>query len=84
MCVLAGRARVRADISEGWRWLWAHPAVRTLAITIGAGQCAGLQGSASYAGAPTTGIVMGGTGVARVETSNDPSWLPRMPVSAGG
>jgi hypothetical protein len=25
--------RVRADISEGWRWLWAHPAVRTLAIT---------------------------------------------------
>jgi predicted MFS family arabinose efflux permease len=26
--------RVRADISEGWRWLWAHPAVRTLAITI--------------------------------------------------
>jgi predicted MFS family arabinose efflux permease len=27
-------ARVRADISEGWRWLWAHPAVRTLAITI--------------------------------------------------
>jgi predicted MFS family arabinose efflux permease len=28
------RARVRADISEGWRWLWAHPAVRTLAITV--------------------------------------------------
>ena len=27
-------ARVREDISEGWRWLWAHPAVRTLAITI--------------------------------------------------
>ena len=26
--------RVRADIAEGWRWLWAHPAVRTLAITI--------------------------------------------------
>lgn len=44
--------------------------VRTLAITIGAGQRAGLQGSASYAGAPTTGIVMGGTGVGRVEASN--------------
>ncbi|HEU5393127.1 MAG TPA: MFS transporter [Streptosporangiaceae bacterium] len=27
-------ARVREDISEGWRWLWTHPAVRTLAITI--------------------------------------------------
>jgi MFS family permease len=27
-------ARVRADIREGWRWLWAHPPVRTLAITI--------------------------------------------------
>jgi MFS family permease len=32
----AGRqhARVRDDIREGWRWLWAHAAVRTLAITI--------------------------------------------------
>jgi MFS family permease len=32
-----GRAptgRVRDDIREGWRWLWAHAAVRTLAITI--------------------------------------------------
>lgn len=43
---------------------------RTLVLTIGAGQRAGLQGSASYAGAPTTGIVMGGTAVARVEASN--------------
>jgi len=42
---------------------------RTLAITIGAGQRAGLQGSASYAGAPQIGGVMGGTGVAQVETS---------------
>jgi len=25
---------VHKDIREGWRWLWAHPAVRTLAITI--------------------------------------------------
>jgi len=34
--VHAGRehARVRDDIREGWRWLWAHAAVRTLAITI--------------------------------------------------
>ena len=44
---------------------------RTLAITIGAGQRAGLQGSASYAGAPRAGMVMGGTAVARVEASND-------------
>jgi NADPH-dependent curcumin reductase CurA len=43
---------------------------RTLAITIGAGQRAGLQGRASYAGAPQSGVVMGGTGVARVEASN--------------
>jgi NADPH-dependent curcumin reductase CurA len=49
---------------------------RTLAITIGAGQRAGLQGSASYAAAPTVGIVMPGTGVARVEASNDPSVQP--------
>lgn len=45
---------------------------RTLAITIGAGQRAGLQGSASYAGAPEAGRVMGGSGVARVERSNAP------------
>jgi NADPH-dependent curcumin reductase CurA len=43
--------------------------VRTVALTIGAGQRAGLQGSASYAGAPHVGAVMGGTGVARVEQS---------------
>ena len=43
---------------------------RTLALTIGAGQRAGLQGSASYAGAPRAGVVMSGTGVARVESSN--------------
>ena len=49
---------------------------RTLAITIGAGQRAGLQGSASYAGAPTSGVVMPGTGVARVEESNDPAFSP--------
>ena len=42
---------------------------QTIAITIGAGTRAGLQGSASYAGAPKTGIVMNGTGVARVTES---------------
>jgi NADPH-dependent curcumin reductase CurA len=46
---------------------------RTVAITIGAGQRAGLQGSASYAGAPQAGVVMGGTGVARVEASRSES-----------
>ena len=49
---------------------------RTLALTIGAGQRAGLQGSASYAGAPRAGVVMGGTGVARVESSNAESLHP--------
>lgn len=43
---------------------------RTLALTVGAGQRAALQGSASYAGAPRSGVVMGGTGVCRVERSN--------------
>ena len=37
---------------------------RTVALTIGAGQRAGLQGSASYAGAPQVGAVMGGMIVA--------------------
>ena len=30
----ARAARVRDDIREGCRWLWTHPAVRTLAITV--------------------------------------------------
>ena len=46
----------------------------TVALTVGAGQRAGLQGSASYAGAPRTGIVMGGTGVARVKESRAPGF----------
>lgn len=49
---------------------------RTLAITIGAGQRAGLQGSASYAGAPQSGRVMGGSGIARVVRSTDPRFSP--------
>jgi len=48
--------------------------IRTVALTIGAGQRAGLQGSAGYAGAPTTGVVMGGTGVGRVEASRAPGF----------
>lgn len=44
---------------------------RTLAVGISAGARAGLQGSASYAGPPQTGIVMTGQVVARVEQSND-------------
>ena len=43
---------------------------RTLVLTMGAGQRAGLQGSASYAAAPRSGIVMSGSAVARVEESN--------------
>jgi NADPH-dependent curcumin reductase CurA len=49
---------------------------RTVALTIGAGQRAGLQGSASYAGAPKAGVVMGGTGVARVEVSRTGGFEP--------
>ena len=48
---------------------------RTLVVTIAAGTRAGLQGRARYAGAPKTGIVMNGTGVARVEKSNDASFV---------
>ncbi len=43
---------------------------RTLLTTVAAGSRAGLQGSASYAGAPKTNIVMNSHGVARVEVSN--------------
>lgn len=45
---------------------------RTLVLTIGAGTRAGLQGSASYAGAPKTNVVMNGAAVARVvESASD-------------
>ena len=49
---------------------------RTLIVTIGAGTRAGLQGSAGYAGAPQTNIVMNGTGIARIESSNAPDYAP--------
>ena len=45
--------------------------VRTIAFAITAGTRAGLQGSASYAGAPTAGRVMNATGVGEVVESND-------------
>lgn len=51
---------------------------RTRAITIGAGQRAGLQGSASYAGAPKVGDVMGGSGIAEVVASE----VDEFPVGA--
>ncbi len=46
---------------------------RTLVVTVGAGNRAALQGSASYAGAPKTDVVMNSAGVSRVEKSNDAS-----------
>ena len=45
--------------------------VRTISFAITAGTRAGLQGSASYAGAPTTGIVMNCTGIGEIIESND-------------
>jgi len=44
--------------------------VKTMAFAITAGTRAGLQGSASYAGAPKAGIVMNSTGVGEVVVSN--------------
>jgi NADPH-dependent curcumin reductase CurA len=49
---------------------------RTLALTIGAGQRAGLQGSASYAGAAQADTLMTGTGAAVVVASNDANFSP--------
>ena len=59
-----------ADLADG------QVLCRTVALTIGAGQRAGLQGSASYAGAPVTGVVMGGTGLATVEESRSSGFQP--------
>ncbi len=47
--------------------------IKTQAFAITAGTRAGLQGSASYAGAPAAGRVMNGTGVGEVVASNAPS-----------
>ncbi len=48
--------------------------VKTTAFAITAGTRAGLQGSASYAGAPQAGIVMNATGVGEVVSSNSPTF----------
>lgn len=50
--------------------------VQTTAFAVTAGARAGLQGSASYAGGPETGVVMGGTGVGEVQVSNDSGFSP--------
>ncbi|MBV28141.1 MAG: NADP-dependent oxidoreductase [Gammaproteobacteria bacterium] len=47
--------------------------IKTLAFAITAGTRAGLQGSASYAGAPSAGRVMNGSGVGEVVASNAPN-----------
>ncbi len=52
--------------------------VQTEAFAITAGTRAGLQGSASYAGAPKTGIVMNGTGGGHVVASKDPAFKEGM------
>ena len=59
--------------------------VETLAITIGAGQRAGLQGGATYAGATkgSTTSTMSGTGVARVLSSRFPG-IKQGDLVAGG
>ena len=56
--------------------------VKTIAFAITAGTRAGLQGSASYAGAPQTGIVMNGTGVGEVVQSDDESLTVGAKVAA--
>ena len=56
---------------------------RTLAVSVDAGARAGLQGSATYAGAPQTGVVMRGSAVARVAASNDASVAVGDIVSCG-
>ena len=56
----------------------------TIAFVIAAGQRAGLQGSASYAGAPVTGVTMGGSSVSRVIASNDPGVPVGAMVSSNG
>lgn len=56
--------------------------VKTIAFAITAGTRAGLQGSASYAGAPEAGRVMNGTGVGEVVASNAPDFAVGDQVTA--
>ena len=56
----------------------------TIAFVIAAGQRAGLQGSASYAGAPVTDVVMGGGSISRVVASKDGSVPVGTMVSSNG
>jgi len=48
--------------------------VKTISFAITAGTRAGLQGSASYAGAPKAGIVMNSTGIGEVVESSEASF----------
>jgi len=61
------QSAVVPDLEKG------HILVRTNAFAITAGTRAGLQGSASYAGAPEAGLVMNATGVGEVVASTDDS-----------
>ncbi len=56
--------------------------IETSAFAITAGTRAGLQGSASYAGAPKAGIVMNATGVGRILESNAAGFNPGDTVQA--
>jgi len=56
--------------------------IQTTAFAITAGTRAGLQGSASYAGAPKAGIVMNSLGVGRVLESNAEGFNPGDMVQA--
>ena len=56
--------------------------VKTIAFAITAGTRAGLQGSASYAGAPQTGIVMNSLGVGEVIAGDNASFPVGMKVQA--
>lgn len=59
----------RLAVSEAPQAEQGQVLVKTTAFAITAGTRAGLQGSASYAGAPTTGVVMNATGVGEVVAS---------------
>jgi len=56
--------------------------VKTMAFAITAGTRAGLQGSASYAGAPQTGVVMNSLGVGEVIAGDNSNFPVGMKVQA--